>query len=62
MPPPVPPISNNVPTVVDNAPPVPPRPPRTPLATPLDGFSQFDLPPPGTPPPIVPPKPGKIER
>ena len=44
------------------APPVPPRPPKTPLFTPLDIFDRFDLPPPGTPPPIIPPKPSKIDR
>lgn len=55
LPPPIPPV-------VNDAPPVPPRPPRTPLAGPLDAFSHFNLPPPGTPPPHIPPKPGKIER
>jgi len=62
MPPPIPPVDDNAPPVIDNAPPVPPRPPRTPLPTPLEAVTQFDLPPPGTPPPIVPPKPSRIER
>ena len=61
LPPPIPPVDDS-PPIIDTAPPVPPRPPRTPFQTQLDAFSQFDLPPPGTPPPIVPPKPGKIER
>eukprot|EP00794_Sanderia_malayensis_P019912 gene19912-21859_t len=47
--------------IKDGAPPIPPRPPKTPLPTPLtmptEVFDQFDLPPPGTPPPVIPPKP-----
>eukprot|EP00795_Rhopilema_esculentum_P002542 gene2542-737_t len=56
---PPPPLS---PVIDDSAPPIPPRPPRTPLTATPDVFERFSLPPPGTPPPVIPPKPSKVEQ